>query len=288
MTEDPTTTSATASPRAAREHARRLEGASARYRPTVPASAASFAPDGIDAEQMLWAETVGPGGYAVRRLPLGAVVRLTDVDGDACANVLVFNALRPVERLNVADTVKVQWQAYLGTGALLLSDMGRALMSIGSDTSGVHDALCGASNERRNRAKYGTGSSHGPCPNARDRFAVGIAKFGLARRDIVPSVALFKGAQVATDGTLTFVPGAGAGAYVELRAEVPVLFAVANTPHPLDPRTEYVATALRIAAWQSRPTTRADDLWASTPEVERAFLNTEQFLQEFGDWQESG
>ena len=36
---------------------------------------------------------------------------------------------RTAERLNVADTVKVQWQAYLGPGAVLLSDMGRALMT---------------------------------------------------------------------------------------------------------------------------------------------------------------
>jgi uncharacterized protein YcgI (DUF1989 family) len=32
--------------------------------------------------------------------------------------VLVYNAEHPTERLNVADTVKVQWQAYLGLGSL--------------------------------------------------------------------------------------------------------------------------------------------------------------------------
>jgi uncharacterized protein YcgI (DUF1989 family) len=34
----------------------------------------------------------------------------------------------------VADTIKVQWNGYLGKGKLLLSDMGRVLMSILQDT----------------------------------------------------------------------------------------------------------------------------------------------------------
>jgi urea carboxylase-associated protein 2 len=274
--------SATATPQGAREHARSLEAAVARFQPTVPATRALHVPDGVDAERLLWEETIGPGGYTARRLPRGAVVRLTDVEGDACANVLLYNALRPVERLNVADTVKVQWQAYLGAGSLLLSDMGRALMSVASDTSGTHDALCGSSNERRNRMRYGAGGVHGSFPNARDRFAVALAKFGLERRDIVPSVAFFKGVTVAADGALTFESGVGAGAAVDLVAEVPILFVVANTPHVLDPRADYHATALRITAWTDRPTTQRDPLWTSTPEIERAFLNTQQFLQEFG------
>ena len=166
--------------------------------------------------------------------------------------------------------------------------MGRALMSIAADTSGRHDALCGGSNERRNAAKFGTGSVHGPCPNARDRFAVAVAKFGLARREIPPCVNFFKGVRVAPSGDLEFTGGAGAGTYVELRAELPVFFAVANTPHVLDPRTDYTATALRITAWRAAPTTRADALWSSTPEVERAFLNSEAFLQEWAATREAG
>lgn len=274
--------STTATTHGARDHARRLASEVAKFQPTVPASDARDLPSGVMPERVVWEETLGPGGSAMRRLPRGCVVRLCDVEGDACANVLVYNALRPVERLNVADTVKVQWRAYLSEGSLLLSDMGRAMMSIAADTSGAHDALCGSSNERRNATKYGDGAVHGRFPNARDRFAVALAKFGLDRRDIVPSVSFCKGARVTENGSLTFVPGAGAGAYVALRAEMPVLFAVANVPHVLDPRKQYVATALRLTAWQAEPTTRADALWSSTPEIERAFLNTEQLLQEFG------
>jgi urea carboxylase-associated protein 2 len=272
---------------AARDHARAQGVRRVEHQPTVPARDAvgvvDRAGDAIAPERMLWDDVVGPGGESSRMLPRGAVVRVTDVDGDACANLLVYNAAQPLERLNVADTVKVQWQAYLGAGSLLLSDMGRVLLSVLADTSGTHDALCGGSNRTRNEEKYGNGSVHGDHPNARDRFAVALAKHGLGRRDIVPNVNLFKGVTVDGDGRLRFRDDAPRpGAYVELRAEMPVLVVVANTPHVLDPRAGYHVTPLRISAWSDQATTREDPAWAATPEGERAYLQTEELLANTG------
>jgi len=260
----------------ARDHARAQSAATSPYGPTIPARDAEDLPDGARPDDLLWAETIGPGGAAARRLPRGATVRLTDIDGDSCANVLVYSARNPVDRLNVADTVKVQWQAYLGAGSLLLSDQGRVLMSIVTDTSARHDALCGVSTMRANTEKYGSGDVSGPHPNGRDQFAVAVAKFGLTRRDVVPNVNFFKHVRVRDSGELWFDPTPSpAGAVVELRAEQPVHLVVANTPHVLDPRTEYLVTPLRVVAWRGSPTTRADALWSATPEGARAFLSTE-------------
>ncbi|MCU1457223.1 MAG: hypothetical protein JWL73_1315 [Actinomycetia bacterium] len=272
--------SETATPEEARAHARSQAAVSTWDQATIPATAATDLPEGVEAGSVVWDETIGTGGCAVRALARGTAVRLTDLRGDACANVLVYNAGRTTERLNVADTVKVQWQAYLGTGALLLSDMGRVLMSIRADTAGGHDALCGASNAARNAARYGRGGVHGPFPDARDRFAVALAKYGLGRRDIVPNVNFFKSVRVGPDGGLRFEGSQGTeGSYVELLAELPVIVVVANTPHVLDPRPQYAATELRITAWRDAPTGPDDPLWSSSPEAERAFLNTEDLLR---------
>jgi urea carboxylase-associated protein 2 len=272
--------SQTATPEEARAHARAQAATSTWDQPTIPATDAADLPQGVDPATVVWDETIGAGGYAVRRLDRGTRIRLTDLRGDACANVLAYVASNPIERLNVADTVKVQWQAYLGAGSLLLSDMGRVLLSIVADTSGGHDAFCGASNAARNAAKYGGAGVHGAFPDARDRFAVALAKVGLDRRDIVPNVNFFKPVRVDDDGNLRFDgERAVAGRYVELLAELPVFFLVANTPHVLDPRPEYRATELRITAWSDAPTTRADARWSSSPEAERAFLNTEDGLR---------
>jgi hypothetical protein len=66
---------------------------------------------------------------------------LHDLEADACAHVLLFRADQPWERLCVADTVKIQWQAYTGLGQQLLSDQGRVLATVTADTSGHHDAI---------------------------------------------------------------------------------------------------------------------------------------------------
>jgi urea carboxylase-associated protein 2 len=272
--------SQTATPEEARAHARAQAARSTWDQPTIPATDATDLPESVDSARVVWDETIGAGGYAVRRLDRGTKIRMTDLRGDACANVLAYVAANPIERLNVADTVKVQWQAYLGPGSLLLSDMGRVLLSITDDTSRGHDALCGASNAARNGAKYGASGVHGACPDARDRFAVALAKIGLDRRDIVPNVNFFKPVHVEADGCLRFDgERANAGGYVELLAELPLFFLVANTPHVLDPRPEYWATELRITAWSAAPTTRADARWSASPEAERAFLNTEDALR---------
>jgi hypothetical protein len=269
MSNDTSTTSG------ARAHARAQVQETSPFGLTVPATAATDLPATVNAATVLWDETLAPGAGSARKLPRGARVRLTDLDGDAAAAVIIHAENGIAERLNVADTVKVQWQAYLGDGALLLSDMGRVLMSIVADTSGRHDALCGASNEATNTRRYGSGDIAGKHPNARDRFAVALAKLGLERRDIPPNVTFFKTVRVGSLGELEFDTAPGApGTYVELLAEMPVILSVANTPHPLDPRTAYTVTPLRITAWQAHATASADDRWSSTPERERAFLNT--------------
>ena len=121
--------SATADPKSAREHARAQGGTRVETMPTLPPVADDL-PAGVAAEDLVWEETVAPGGYTSRRIARGTRLRLIDKAGDACASLNIFNAEMPTERLNVADTVKVQWNAYLGEGKLLLSDMGRVLASI--------------------------------------------------------------------------------------------------------------------------------------------------------------
>jgi uncharacterized protein len=271
----------TASTAGARRHARSLADSAAPEStpmPRVPASGIDDPPAGVPAESVVWDEVVGPGGYGHRVLAPGTAIRLLDVEGDACANIALFNALDPWERLNVADTVKVQWQAYLGPSMLLLSDQGRALCSVIADTSATHDALCSSSTRLHNEARYGDGAPEGPSPCARDLLTLALAKHGLGRRDLGPTFTFFKGCRVGGDGTLVMADGAGAGAEVTLRSELPLVVAIANVPHPLDPRTHYAVTPLRITAWRDRRTAPTDPIWSSSPEVERALLNTADYL----------
>jgi hypothetical protein len=219
----------------------------------------------------------GPG-YTHRVLARGTRLRLEDVTGDACAHVLLHNAAEPWERLNVADTVKIPWQAYLGAGHPLLSGDGRVLATVVADDSGRHDALCGTSTGRANQERYGDSAPQGPSPSGRELFTLAAAKHGLSARDIGPSVSFFQGVRILPDGALSFTGSAGPGKTVELLTEMPVIVLIANAPHPVDPRPAYTSGPLRVHAWRARPTSPGDPRWDASPETHRAYLNTADYL----------
>ena len=267
-------TSPTANLQAARDHARAMAGTVATAMPIVPGHADDAPGD------VVWEETVAGGGYAARRLARGSYLRLIDVDGDGCVSMLVFNAENPLERFNVADTLKIQWNAYLGAGKLLLSDMGRVMQSIVTDAAGSHDAFCGASNEASNARAYGDGMNSGAHPNARDRLLLGVAKLGLGRKDVHPCVNWFKGVTIDEHGGTHLAAGPSApGRTLVLRAEMDVLVVIANCPHVLDDRPEFTVTPVRATAWRGDIAAAADPIRTATPEGLRAFLNTEDYYK---------
>ncbi|OMC03309.1 urea carboxylase [Mycobacterium sp. NS-7484] len=267
----------TATTAGARDHARAQAGALTDSMPVVPASAWPTPPTGVAAESLTWAETVPGGRYTSKVLARGTRLRLRDLDGTACAHVLLWRADAPWERLNVADTVKVPWQAYLSTGHPLLSDQGRVLATLVSDTSGHHDALCGTTTLTGNAAKYGAGEVESASPAGRELLALAALKNGLTRRDVAPSVSFFHGVRVEADGTLLSTGSAGAGTAVELVTHLPLIVAVANTAHPLDPAPQFTVGSLEVLAW-SAPGDLAEigaTIDARDPEYQRAYLNSE-------------
>jgi urea carboxylase-associated protein 2 len=227
----------------ARAHARAQAATTKMRVPTMPPGVAGAT----------WAEAIPAGSYATKVLGRGTRLRLADPDGGACAHLLLFRADASWERLNVADTMKVPWQAYLGAGHPLLSDQGRVLATIVADTSGHHDALCGMTEA------------------ARAQMLLGVHKHGMDIRDVAPSLTFFKGARVTDDGGIAFTGGAGAGATVDLLLHLPLAVVVVNAPHPLD--TDPAVTDLDVVGWPA-----ADELThpvVGEPEYLRALFNTE-------------
>lgn len=262
----------------AREDARARGGSVADAMPYLPPSTTPHLPAGVDREALVWAETVPGPGYAHATLARGTRIRLEDPEGHACAQVLVYNALAPHERLNVADTQKIPWQAYLGAGHPLLSGDGRVLATVVADTSGRHDAFCPVTARATNERRYGAGDAASATPASRELLVLAAAKEGLAPRDLPPAVSFFSGVRVEPDGSFAWLGSAGPGAAVDLVAEVPLTILVANAPHALDPSPAYTVTPLRVHAWRSTPSRPTDPWWSATPERTRAYLNTDQYL----------
>lgn len=267
----------TATTAGARAHARAQAGTITDSMPVVPASRWPDPPAGVAAESLTWAETVPGGRYTTKVLGRGTRLRLRDVTGTACAHLLLWRADAPWERLNVADTVKVPWQAYFSAGHPLLSDQGRVLATIVSDTSRHHDALCGTTTLAGNTAKYGAGSAESASPAGRELLALAALKNGLTRRDVAPSVSFFHGIRVDADGSLVSTGSAGADTAVEFVVHLPLIVAIANTAHPLDPVPGFDVGSLEVLAWRAPGdlTEIGSALDDRDPEYQRAYLNSE-------------
>lgn len=280
VSSDPTIASdslTTGSTAGARAHARSQAGTITDSMPVVPASAWPDPPAGVAAADLTWAETVPGGRYTSKVLARGTRIRLRDITGSACAHLLLWRADAPWERLNVADTVKVPWQAYLGTGHPLLSDQGRVLATIVADESAHHDALCGTSTLAGNTAKYGDGHLHSSSPAGREMFLLAAAKHGLTATDVAPSLSFFHGVVVEADGTLTSKGSAGLDKSVDLILHLPCVVAVVNTAHPLDPSPTFDTGPLELLAWKASAdlTDLLDTVDSTEPEYQRAVANSE-------------
>lgn len=264
---------------AARDHARGQAGQRAEAMIHVPASASPQIPEGIDPASVVWSETIKSGGYTHKRVARGTTIRLDDIAGDCCAHVIVLNALEPWERLNAADTVKIPWQAYMTTGHPLLSGDGRVMATVTADTSAHHDTFCGYLSDLACDTKYGHHEPFSPTPSGQSLFRLAGTKHNLSRRDLPPSVSFFQGAAVQPDGSFAWTGSAGPGRSVELLAEMPLIVLIANAPHPLDPRADYPTGLLRITAWPGQPTQPGSEQWSRTPELERAYANTADYIE---------
>lgn len=239
-------------------------------RPLPPATMRNEAT--IEGSSILQREVIPGGWYWATKVSRGQVLRLLSPQASTGVSVMIWNADDTSERYNAGDTVKIQWTAELRKGRVLFSDMGRVLASITEDTCARHDTLVGGSTSKSNFDKYGDASLR----NSRDNLMLAAGKYGLGRRDLAPCITFF--APVSTDADGRFVWNEGvlqAGDFVDLRAEMNLLVAVSNCPHPLAPGANYAPSGIEAIVWQAAPAQPDDLCRGLTAEASRGFENTD-------------
>lgn len=233
----------------------------------------------IDPSRVLHRELV-PGArnwsFILRR---GKALRLTDPRGGANCSVLLFNAHEPLERYNMADTLKAQHTAFLTAGHVCYSDMGRVLCSITADSCGWHDTFCGVSDAELVRRRYGEAryqeERNAFHRNGRELFLIELAKWGLGRRDLVANINFFSKVGVDDAGRMGYVQGhSKAGDSVDLRAEMDSLIVLNTCPHPLDRSTPWSPKPVELTLWRADPVSEDDLCRNACPENQRGFANT--------------
>lgn len=230
---------------------------------------APIAPDAV-----ILREQVPAGWYATLRLRRGAGLRIVDDSGCSSVSLIGWREEDTSERINCADTVKVQWSAALSKGRVVLSDMGRVMLSLIEDTSGAHDLLIGGSTPASTLAKFGTEAR-----NTYENFLAAASKVGLDIRDIPPCVTFF--APVSLDDAGRFVWNASRkrpGDFVDLRAEMNLVVVASNCAHPLDPGRSPSSGPVTLAKHLAQPAAVDDLCRTASPEAARAFAFTDRLF----------
>jgi urea carboxylase-associated protein 2 len=219
---------------------------------------------------ILHRETVPACWYWTTRIKRGQGLRILNTTGTPGVSLFCWNANDPSERYNSADTVKIQWTASLRKGRVLFSDMGRVMFSIIEDTCCAHDTVVGGSTPGSNLRKYGDAGLR----STRENLIAAAGKHGLGVRDLAPVVTFFAPVFVGADGRLSWKDGVvEAGDFVGLRAELDLIVAVSNCPHPAAPDTIFNPGSIEAIVHRLQEPGADDPCRGACAEAVRAFEN---------------
>ena len=231
---------------------------------------------------VLWEETLPGGAHWSGVLRRSTLLRLTTTGAAANVTALFFNREQPLERYNMADTLKAQHTAHLTRGHVCYSDMGRILCSIIADSCGWHDPISGIADDALVTARFGatTFQQHRNARHvsARQGMLVELGKHGLGERDLVASINFFSKVVVDEDGGLRLQSDhCRPGDSLELRFEMDSLVVLHAGPHPLAAGGPYAPPDITLQASRAAPVAADDVCRMHCPENARGFLNTERY-----------
>ncbi|RZS54910.1 urea amidolyase associated protein UAAP2 [Sphaerotilus mobilis] len=181
----------------------------------------------------------------------GQTLRIVDLEGNQAVDVIFYARHDLAEHYSASDTLLAQGGIYLTTGSVLMSNLGRPMLTISADTCGRHDTLGGACAAESNTVRYALQKKF--MHNCRDNYLLALqqADVGLGKRDLVPNINFFMNVPVTADGRLTFADGVSApGKYVELTAHMDLHMLVSNCPQLNNPCNAYNPTPVEFLFWQ--------------------------------------
>ncbi len=218
-----------------------------------------------------------------KKIKRGQTIQLKALGDNASLSAMFYNSSNVAERFNSADTVKVQWNAFLGKEKVLLSEMGRVLFAITEDKSdGLFDILGGISNARIVKENFEGDATYESCRNGyyksdRENFLIELGKYGMGKKDMIPALNIFRKVDVKEGSKLELNPRcAKKGDLIELTAHMDVLLILSNTPHSMDKGT-YNPSDVEITIFDSVDF-KDEDYANFSDEAKRGFQNTNRYF----------
>ena len=183
-----------------------------------------------------------PWSHIIRR---GQTLRIIDSEGQQAVDALLYCAENPAERYSAQDTLRMQRSAYVGLGTALVSNKGRVMARITADSCGQHDTSAGCCSCESNAVRFGEQTKYQHA--CRENFILELSRHGLTKRDIVANLNFFMNVPIDPSGNFTVVDGISApGNYVDIAAEIDVLFVISNCPQINNPCNGFNPTPIRV------------------------------------------
>ena len=183
-----------------------------------------------------------PWSHIIRR---GQTLRIIDSEGQQAVDALLYCAESPAERYSAQDTLRMQRSAYVGLGTALVSNKGRVMARITADSCGQHDTSAGCCSCESNAVRFGEQTRYQHA--CRENFILELSRHGLTKRDIVANLNFFMNVPIDPSGNFTVVDGISApGNYVDIAAEIDVLFVISNCPQINNPCNGFNPTPIRV------------------------------------------
>ena len=232
--------------------------------------------------QQRWTETLPGGHHWSGRIQKGAILQFKALGADANVSLFCVNSEDKLERFNMPDSLKGQHTAFLSTGHVLYSDLGRVMASIVQDDHGWNDVLCGASSARQIQKNFGTkifqDARNDMYRNGQDSLLLEMAKFSLSQTDLSATVNLFSKVAPNDDGELSYIRADNHHQLIALRFEMDCLVFLSSAPHGLDDATAYTPADIQLSLFKANPLGESDVCRDSCPQNQRAFQNNARYF----------
>jgi len=190
-----------------------------------------------------------PWSHIIRR---GQTLRIIDSEGQQAVDALLYCVENPAERYSAQDTLRMQRSAYVGLGTALVSNNGRVMARITADSCGQHDTSAGCCSCESNAVRFGEQTRYQHA--CRENFILELSRHGLTKRDIVANLNSFMNVPIDPSGNFTVVDGISApGNYVDVTAEMDVLFVISNCPQVNNPCNGFNPTPIRVEIYDPPP-----------------------------------
>lgn len=201
-------------------------------------------------EEAVYDVTVYAGEGKMLPLRKGQVLRLIDVEGNQSGDVQIYNAHDTAERYSTPNTITAQRNTMIEVGTVIRSNDDNPMLTVIADTCGEHDTLGSGCSAEGNVVRYTDKTRY--MHSCRDTFVRTLEDFGMSKRDQVCNLNFFTKVILDDKGRLEFADGiSGPGKYIEMRADMDVLFLLSDCAQLNNPCNDYKPTPIRMVVFDA-------------------------------------